>query len=209
MFNKTLLPDTLRAIQLISRLPIIQRAYLAGGTALALQIGHRISVDLDFFTSDELDENLLSAELRQFPEFNLENKAWRTIMGKIGATKFSFFYCKDPLIDKTVSFEGINLASKKDIAAMKINALESRGSQRDFIDVYFLTKHYKLEEMLNFYNLKYGILETKLYSILRGLDYFEDAENLSETPAMIQPVSWEEVKKFFRSEAMRLRKSLL
>ena len=209
MFNETLLPDTLRAIQLVSRLPIIQRAYLAGGTALALQIGHRISVDLDFFTLDEFDEDSLGLELRRFPAFSLENKAWRTIMGKIGDTKFSFFYCKDQLIDKTVDFEGINLASKKDIAAMKINALESRGSQRDFIDIYFLTKYYKLEEMLSFYNLKYGILDTKLYSILRGLDYFEDAENLSETPSMIQEVSWEEVKKFFRSEAMKLRGSLL
>jgi predicted nucleotidyltransferase component of viral defense system len=209
MFNKTLLPDTLRAIQLISHLPIIQGAYLAGGTALALQIGHRISVDLDFFTPDEFDENSLSIELQQFPAFKLENKAWRTIMGKIGETKFSIFYYKNPLIDKTVNYEGINLASKKDIAAMKINALESRGSQRDFIDIYFLSKHYKLEEMFNFYNLKYGILDAKLYSILRGLDYFEDAENLSEIPTMIQPISWEKVKKFFHSEAMRLRKSLL
>ena len=209
MFNETLLPDTLRAIQLVAKVPLIQKAYLAGGTALALQIGHRISVDLDFFTPEIFDENLLDTQLQGVSGFAPDRKGWRTVVGKIGQTKFSFFYYKDTLIDETISYEGINLASKKDIAAMKINALESRGSQRDFIDVFFLTKFYKLEEMLDFYDRKYKMLDTRLYSILRGLDYFEDAENLSEAPNMIQKVEWKEVKKFFRSEALRLRQALL
>lgn len=176
---------------------------------MALQIGHRISVDLDFFTPEVFDENLLGTQLQEIPEFVLERKAWRTVTGKIGQTKFSCFYYKESLIDETINYEGINLASKKDITAMKINALESRGSQRDFVDVYFLTKFYKLEEMLDFYNQKYKMLDSRLYSILRGLDYFEDAENLSEAPNMIQKVEWEKVKTFFRSEALRLRQTLL
>ncbi|MDP3994609.1 MAG: nucleotidyl transferase AbiEii/AbiGii toxin family protein [bacterium] len=69
MFTKTLLPDTVRAIKLVSDIPIIKRAYLAGGTALALHLGHRISVDLDFFTKDNLDENVLAANLSRLPDF--------------------------------------------------------------------------------------------------------------------------------------------
>ena len=98
MFTKTLLPDTVRAIKLISDIPTIKRAYLAGGTALALHLGHRISVDLDFFTQDKLDENVLAADLSRLPDFIEEGKAWKTVWGKIGKTKFSLFYYKYPLL---------------------------------------------------------------------------------------------------------------
>lgn len=78
MFTKALLPNTIRAIQLVSDIPIIKKAYLAGGTALALHCGHRISVDLDFFTQEELDENILAMDLNRLSEFKEEGKAWRT-----------------------------------------------------------------------------------------------------------------------------------
>lgn len=80
MFTKTLLPDTVRAIQLVSNIPIIKKAYLAGGTALALHLGHRISVDLDFFTQEKMDENISAADLNRLPDFKGEGKAWRTVI---------------------------------------------------------------------------------------------------------------------------------
>src|SRR3990170_3187291 len=110
MFTKALLPDTVRAIKLVSKIPTVQKAYLAGGSALALQIGHRISVDLDFFTQEEFDQNNLSLELSE------EGKSWRTVWGKVGETKFSIFYYKYPLLQQTLSFEGIQISSKADIA---------------------------------------------------------------------------------------------
>ena len=79
MFNQAILPDTFRAIQLVSKIPFMRNAYLAGGTALALQLGHRISVDLDFLTLKEFDEDALSTQLLQFKDFEQKNKAWRTI----------------------------------------------------------------------------------------------------------------------------------
>lgn len=205
MFDKAILPDTFRAIQLVSKIPFIKEAYLAGGTALALQLGHRVSVDLDFFTLKEFDEDALSSQLLQFEEFVQKNKAWRTVQGKIGETEFSLFYYKNTLIEETVEYEGIKLVSKKDIAAMKVDALQGRGTKRDFIDVYFLSKIYKLEEMLNFFDLKYGILEDRWYSILRSLDYFEEADR-EDLPKMLMDVKWEEVKRFFHNESMRLAK---
>jgi len=205
MFTKTLLPDTLRAIKLVSGIPIIKKAYLAGGTALALQLGHRTSVDLDFFTQVELGEKILSADLHELSEFKEEGVAWRTVWGKIGETKFSLFYYKYPLLAKTHPFRGINLLGLKDIAAMKVAALGDRGTKRDFIDLYFLSKIYSLDEILLLYNQKYGDLECKIYHLIRSFDYFEDAE-VDNLPQMLIPVSWQEVKEFFHRESMRLAK---
>ncbi len=209
MFTKTLFPDTLRAIQLVSGVSEIKKAYLAGGTALSLQIGHRISVDLDFFTQHEFSETELSAKLITLQEFVQDGTAQWTVWGKIGQTKFSMFYYKYPLLEKTVPFEGIQLASLMDIAAMKIHAIEQRGTRRDFVDVYFLSKKYSLEDMLDFYQKKYGALEDHIYSILRSLDYFEDAEQERQMPKMLTTVSWEEVKEYFRKEIHRLTEKKL
>lgn len=204
MFTKTLLPDTLRAIQLVSGFPEIKKAYLAGGTALALQIGHRISFDLDFFTQHEFNESEMSAKLASYPEFVQDGTSKWTVWGKIGETKFSMFYYKYPLLSKTISFEGICLAGLADIAAMKIHAIEARGTRRDFIDLYFLAKKYTFEEILNFYQKKYALLEDHLYSILRALDYFEEAEQEKQMPRMLVEIDWEKVKEFFRKETRRL-----
>ena len=209
MFTKTLLPDTFRAIKLISGFPEIKQAYLAGGTALALQIGHRISVDLDFFTKEQFNEKELSAKLGSYPEFVQDNTAKRTVWGRIGETKFSMFYYKYPILEPTVSFEGLQLASLADIAAMKIHAIEDRGTKRDFVDTYFLSKKYTLEEMLEFYQKKYAILEDHLYSIMRALDYFEDAEKESNMPKMLTEINWEDVKEYFRKETRSLTEKKL
>ncbi|EKE05822.1 MAG: hypothetical protein ACD_19C00176G0044 [uncultured bacterium] len=205
MFTKTLLPDTVRAIKLVSKVQIVKDAYLAGGTALALRLGHRISVDLDFFTQEELEENILLADLEQLSEFKKDGVAWRTVWGMIEETKFSLFYYKYPLLEKTTEFMGINVLDLKDIAAMKVSALGDRGTKRDFIDLYFLSKTYSLDEMLKLYDQKFSDLEDKLYHLIRSFDYFVDAET-DPLPNMLIDVSWNDVKEFFHSESMRLAK---
>lgn len=209
MFTKTLLPDTFRTIQLVSKFTEIKKAYLAGGTALALQIGHRISVDLYFFTLHEFSETEISAKLAANPEFIQDGTAKWTAWGKIGQTKFSMFYYKYPLLESATQFEGIQVASLAYIAAMKIHTLEDRGTRRDFIDVFFLSKKYSLEKMLDFYQKKYKILEDHKYYILRALDYFEDAEREAQMPQMLMSVDWKEVKAFFQKETRRLAKEKL
>lgn len=205
MFTKTLLPDTVRAIELVSKIPIVKNAYLAGGTALTLRLGHRISVDLDFFTQKELDEKVLLADLEQLPDFKKDGLAWRTVWGKVSKTKFSLFYYKYPLIEETDSFMGINILNLKDIAAMKIAAVGDRGTKRDFVDLFFLNKTFTLDQMLDFYDQKFSDLDEKLYHLIRSLDYFIDAEN-DPMPNMLIDVNWDEIKKFFHNESMRLAK---
>lgn len=209
MFTKTLLPDTLRAIQLISAVPEIKKAYLAGGTALALQLGHRISVDLDFFTAEDFNEAEVVGRLSLVKSFHKEGTAKGTIWGKISRTRLSLFRYQYPLLRAATLFEGIALASLADIAAMKIHAIVDRGTRRDFVDVYFLSKKYSLDRMLGFYQEKYSALESNLYSILRALDYFEDAEKESQMPNMISKVDWEEVKDFFRLQTKKLMGKIL
>ena len=208
MFTKTLLPDTLRAIKLVANIPAVKHAYLAGGTSLALQIGHRMSFDLDFFTQEKFDENLLATELSQLQTFKEKQRAWATVLGTVGETKFSIFYYKYKIIDDIIPFEGINLISKKDIAAMKIHAISDRGVKRDFIDVFFLAKEFSLDQMIDFYDQKYGLSDDKLYPLIKGLGYFADAED-DKLPEMLVPVDWEEVKNFFLKETKRLAKEKL
>ncbi len=208
MLTKALLPDTIRALKLVSKISIVKKSYLAGGTALALHLNHRISVDLDFFTREVFDEKTLSGELDQLPEYKEEGTAWRTVWGKVGQTKFSLFYYQYQLIKKTVDFEGIQILQKEDIAAMKVHALEDRGTKRDFIDLFFLAKEFSLEEMLKFYDQKYGVLKEHIYSVIRSLNYFADAE-MDQMPKMLISTSWEEIKKFFQSEALKLARTKL
>lgn len=208
MFTKALLPNTLRALKLASKLTIIKKGYLAGGTALALHLGHRLSEDLDFFTNHAVDEKIMLTELKKLPEFTEEGTAWRTVWGKIGDTKFSLFYYQYPLIKKPVNFEGLQILDKADIAAMKIHAIEDRGTKRDFIDLFFLAKEFTFEQMLKFYDKKYGVLKEHLYIVIRSLDYFADAE-IDSMPRMVTYVSWDEVKEFFRKQAIKLAKTKL
>ncbi len=209
MFAQALLPDTVRAVKLISEIPSIQKAYLAGGSALTLHLGHRISVDLDFFTQKKFDQNKLAIELSSVKEFREEGKSWGSVWGFVAETKFSIFYYQYPLLQKTIAFEGINISDKKDIAAMKIRALEDRGTKRDFVDAYFLAKEFSLEQMSSFYDQKYGCLNDHLYTILRSLDYFADADSDERPLKMLTSVSWDEVKQFFKQESIRLAKEKL
>lgn len=209
MFTKTLLPDTLRAVRLVSSYPEIKTAYLAGGTALALQIGHRISVDLDFFTSRLFDSQILSTALSRHPEFLEDGQSWGTVWGKIGDTRFSLFYYKYPLIEPPDNFSGLHVLKKPDIAAMKLHALEDRGTKRDFIDIFFLAKEYTMEQIFDFYNQKYSCLDAHLISLIKSLNYFEDAEHEDWEPNLLIKVDWSEVKAFFNQEAKRLAQKQL
>lgn len=208
MFTQTLLPDTLRAIKLAASVPVVKRAYLAGGTALALQLGHRISIDLDFFTQEEFDEKAVATQMRGLSQFKEERVGWRTILGRLGKTRFSIFYYQYRLLEKCQVFEGIQVASNRDIAAMKLQAISDRGTKRDFIDLYFLAKEFSLESMLSFYDQKYGSLEERLYHLIKSLGYFDDAEG-EDMPQMLVSVDWEEVKAFFRKEVRRLAQEKL
>ncbi len=211
MFEEVLPQKAKESLAALGDSGILKDAYMAGGTALALGIGHRHSYDFDFFTRKEFDEKMLVQRIKKLiPGFELEKTDWRTIVGYIEKTRFTLFFYDYPLLFPTQKFLKINIVDPKEVAPMKIAAIADRGKKRDFIDLFFIIKKEKLldlEECLKLYDKKFKLLRQNKVHILKSLSYFEDADQ-DETPQMIKEVEWQEVKDFFKKELINLGKDL-
>ncbi|MGB9720040.1 MAG: nucleotidyl transferase AbiEii/AbiGii toxin family protein [bacterium] len=204
MFEQTLTKRAKKNLALLGRANILKDAYLAGGTALALQLGHRISVDLDFFTPKDFMPKTFSAKLSQLGAFKEEQASKGTVSGSFEGIRFSLFVYKYPLLVPPLKYQSLDIADIRDIAAMKIDAIATRGLKRDFIDLYFICKAgYSLTKLLNSYDRKYKNLASNLIHIQKSLVFFDDAEP-EKMPNMIKPVDWEDVKKYFVKEVKKL-----
>lgn len=204
MFEDTLDKGAKENLAVLGRAGILSDAYLGGGTAAALQLGHRISVDFDFFTAKEFVPKVFSAELAKSGSFDEEQADKGTVIGKFEGIKFSIFIYKYPLIFPPLKYLSLDIADIRDIAAMKIDAVATRGAKRDFVDLYFMCKSgYKLAGLLDFYDKKYGMLASNLIHIQKSLVFFNDAEP-DEMPVMLKEVKWEEIKKYFEDEVKNM-----
>jgi predicted nucleotidyltransferase component of viral defense system len=185
--------EQLRLFETLSSQSFITDFYLAGGTCLALQIGHRRSIDFDFFIPDDFDTSTIINRLVQIGSYQRDNEEKNTINGSLNGVRISFFGYRYDIIDDFRTFNKIRLAGLKDIAAMKLEAIAGRGIKKDFIDLYFLLQQYTLEEIFSFHALKYGIGLSNKYHHLKSLVYFADAET-EAMPVMITPLDWNYVK---------------
>ncbi len=181
--------------------------YLAGGTALAIYFGHRISVDLDWFTSKPLgDAMFLAQSLRNANlDFVTEQASFGTLHGSISNVRVTFLEYKYPLLRSPVPWSEVrcSLASLEDLACMKLSAVAQRGARKDFCDIYALgINQFSLKEMLSFYREKFGIQD--IGHVLYGLAYFDDAEN-ERMPKMLWNVKWVEIKKTVQGWVRELR----
>lgn len=210
MFTNTLSKGTQDALAILGDSKVLPRdSYLAGGTALALHLGHRISVDFDFFTSVVFDSDKVVRTLRQVGTFNLERFAENTVLGTFNHVRFSLFTYQYPLIFKTIPYLKIDLANPRDIGAMKIAAISTRGTKKDFFDLFKLAEvGITIDNCLKYYEKKYKSFANNTYTIISALSYFAEAEE-SADPQMIDKISWEEVKSFFEKEAIKLGQKYL
>lgn len=190
---KVVEPHTLELLKKLSQETFLSKARLVGGTALALQYGHRMSIDLDFFGDIENDSETIRETLSDIGSLSIIKETTNIKIYLVNGIKVDFVNYKYPWIDSVVEEDGLHLASPKDIAAMKINAVEGRGTKKDFIDMYFLLQHYTLKEILTFYAEKYP--ENSQFRALMSLSYFEDAEN-ELTPKMFVNIGWDDMKQF-------------
>lgn len=185
--------------------------YLAGGTALALQLGHRTSVDFDFYTDTELRDVLpLLADIqKQLPKFATDHMADGTLIGHLDAIELSFFRYHYALLEPLVAADELRLASIPDIAAMKVAALAQRGLYRDFIDLYVISKQFGLDTVIGWARQKFPGLD--VYIMLRALVYFADAEadTSMRGKTLLQPIEWGVVRRYFTTEVTRLEKGFL
>jgi len=183
---------TLELIKEIQSLQGFQNLRLVGGTALALQIGHRISVDIDFFGNMNLNNLSIVDKLKKLGNLKTIRNSEKVHVFLLDNIKIDIVNYDYPWISEIVSEEKINLAGLPDIAAMKISAITNRGTKKDFIDLYFLLKKYSLEKIINYYLEKYD--DATLLLTLKSLTYFNDADN-EPMPKMLENTSWEKIKK--------------
>ena len=181
--------------------PQLRNWILAGGTGLALHKGHRLSEDLDFFRTDDLDVRELHSLLSQYDRYETLQEAEHTLTVIIRKTKLSFFRVRDPFLFKATPYRFFRLADVRDIALMKLAAISGRGSRKDFIDLYTILRDKPaLSEYFSLLPRKYTPDRINTYHILKSLTYFSDAEK-EPTPRMFEPFDWEECKAFFIREA--------
>ena len=183
--------------------------YLAGGTALALQIGHRDSLDFDFYTEKKFDSQKLREEFdKRFEKVQEIYIAEGTLGLEVDGIGVSFFKYPYPLIRPLEKMESICLASKEDIAAMKIIAISQRGKRRDFVDIYFLITEFGLEKIVEFVKEKYPMFN--IYVGLQGLVYFKDADEDPEKGRfrLLKEVEWEGVKDYILKETNKIKNLL-
>ncbi len=177
---------------------------LAGGTGLALQLGHRTSEDFDFFRTEPLDVRTLHTILSKTFSSEALLLETKTLTLLLNDVKISFFIVDTPFIFSGEKYLFFTVADPRDIALMKIAAIAGRGSRRDFIDLYFiLHEHITLDECLQLFKRKYRNTPFNIYHILKSLTWFEDAEAEPE-PHMLKPFSWSECKRFFLQETQKI-----
>ncbi len=188
---QTIYPATLQLLKDLQSLELLKECRLVGGTALALQLGHRRSVDLDFFGTVPQTPDELQDLLRENHDVTIVKESKNIHIYLIDGVKVDIVNYKYDWIDTSVEEDGIRLADVKDIAAMKVAAIIGRGTKKDFIDLYFLLKQYSLKELLELYLQKYP--DGSLFIAIKSLSYFEDAE-ADPMPVMFEEVSWPDVK---------------
>lgn len=203
---QALTPATRQAFQIAATLPFIRRYYLAGGTGLALHLGHRFSVDLDFFSdaTDAVgpDERAILRAAFDDPALTINLDKDMTFVANWRGVGVSFFrLALYPLVQEPLLVQGVPVATVEEIGAMKLAAIMSRGTRKDYVDLYFILQRIPLERLFEVAAVKYARVRTFAVSALRALTYFADAE-ATPMPQMIERASWPTIKRFLEQQAL-------
>lgn len=185
--------------------------YLAGGTALALQVGHRQSVDLDFFTPESsFDEMKLERDLKATGKWDTTSADSGTVYGEYDEAKVSFIaYPFFVSAGTYTQFGTVKILVPEEIAAMKIIAISQRCRKRDFIDLYWYVQNREpLESVLGRVQRYYPGKKLPMPHFIKSLNFFADAES-DPMPTLFFDATWEQIKKYFRAEVPRIAKDLL
>ncbi|MBV7530623.1 nucleotidyl transferase AbiEii/AbiGii toxin family protein [Chitinophaga sp. sic0106] len=191
--KETVSESTLELLKSLMKDEHLQDFFLVGGTALALLIGHRISIDLDLFTIAPFNEDAVLTELETNYSFQLDFQARNTIKGRIQEVKVDLITHAYPLVQPLTEEEGVRMASLKDIAAMKLNAITGNGTRlKDFIDIAYLSAYLPLADMLEAYSEKYSSRNPIM--VLKALDYHNDIDFKEPIMMLDGEYSWKKIK---------------
>jgi Nucleotidyl transferase AbiEii toxin, Type IV TA system len=180
-------PETFRLIQQLQAIPQLKEFYLVGGTALALQLGYRNSIDIDLFTLNEFDDAGIIELINKQYNVNEIFRRRSTIISLINNIKTDFIRHNYPLLRPPMTEEGITFLSKEDIAAMKFHAIIQSGKRlKDFIDVYFLLEHFNMKQMIGFFTDKYTYSNPMI--AMKAVNFFGDIDENIDPPKMLKPL---------------------
>ena len=194
MHHKILEQKTRVAFELLGSSRLVKKFYLAGGTELALHLGHRLSYDLDFFSPKEFIPRAMIIKLQEAGHFTLDSQDKGTVHGQFEKTKLSLLHYPYPLLFRPIPWLGVMIADPRDIGCMKLDAISSRGTKKDFVDLFFLLKIISLKDLLALFQKKYRRVGYNLAHVLKSIVYFEDARQDPE-PKMLLPYSWKEIER--------------
>lgn len=198
---ETIEPKTLELLRRLQSLPIFEHSRLVEGTALALQLGHRKSIDLDMFGTIDASPEEIQEACKETGELEISKTSKNINIYWIDGIKVDCVNYPYEWLDDFRIIDGIRLASVNDIAAMKISAIINRGTKKDFIDLHFLLKEMSLNHILDLYDQKY--LDGSRFIAIKSLTYFEDAES-DPMPYMFTDITWDEVKVSIIDEVRKL-----
>jgi hypothetical protein len=177
---------------------------LAGGTGLALQLGHRVSEDFDFFRVGAFESEALAHALSRVAPVTVQGRSEGTLHVVLGGLRVSFLSAQVPLLFAGTPYRGLVLADPRDIAVMKVVAIGGRGSRKDFVDLYFFLRGgSSLEAVFRMIRQRFASVDFNEYHLLRALSYFEDAET-EPLPRLLRRASWPEIKAAIVAEVRRL-----
>jgi len=186
-------PDTFLLIQQLMKLPDLEGFYLVGGTALALQLGHRNSIDIDLFSQDSFTVESIMEALEGKHSFYATLSKNNTILGVIDNIKTDFIRHNYPFIKPPIEEEGIRFLGLEDISAMKLHAIVQSGKRlKDFIDVYYLLQHISMADMIGYYEEKYTYSNALI--ALKALSYLDEIDEEIDPPKMLVPLSIPTIK---------------
>lgn len=201
LFYETIEPSTLDLLRRIQSEALFKECRLVGGTSLALQFGHRKSIDLDFFGKFEPDPLQIKDLLKGIGSVQVLQESKFIFQYVVNDVKVDFVNYPYGWISERVDEDNLYLAGPRDIAAMKLAAITNRGTKKDFIDLFELLGHFSLAQMLDFYKDKYA--DGIPFTTLKSLTWFEDAKD-DPMPTMLRDYSWEKVKDRISAEVCQL-----
>lgn len=199
--TQTVEPATLELLRELQQEPLLATFNLVGGTALALRIGHRKSVDLDLFTREAFDLEALKSMLIEKYDLKVSFARQQTLKGFIGGVMIDCIRFDYPHLEAPEEVDGVRLESIPDIIAMKLSAIAQNGTRiKDFIDIATLSTHYSFDEMLQFYTNKFP--NVNIVMPVKALTYFDEI-NFNETVVMTsEKFDWKKVATRLQAMAM-------
>lgn len=187
----TIHPKTLQLLKDLQEIEFLNKYFLVGGTSLALQIGHRISIDLDLFAYSDMEVSPILDYIDHLGKVRVVNQTPKILNLFIDDIKVDFVSYRYNFIESPINVDNLKLASIQDIAAMKLSAITGRGSRKDFIDLYFILQQFTLPQIFDFYKSKFP--DGTDFLVFKSLTYFDDAE-IEPMPKMLKQVNWDDIK---------------